>query len=1131
MKENTLSHRVWGLKYRYRGETDWAATCARVCYAVYANELPLYGSRDVVSAAVEARELMESFLWMPAGRIIAGAGTDRHVTLLNCFVNATLQDSMKTDSDKPGLGILDALSNIALTLQAGGGIGTDFSPLRPRGAGVRLGSAERSSVASGPVSFMETADALSKTMASAGERRGAMMATLRIDHPDVEEFVTAKAAPGRLTQFNVSVLVSDAFMTAVELDQLWDLRHEAHPGDGRESFVGYGGYIYKKIRARALWDLITRTTYEHSEPGVIFVDRVNALNPLSYCEEISSTNPCFSGDTKAWTVTGPRRFDELAAEGKPALVLTKLDDGKLAYREMTKPRRTRRAAKLLKIVFRGSSRRTRGLTSLRVTPNHEFYLTDGSIKAAMNLRPGDSIVSAYRRPANQKGYINVNTRGDSVMEHWLAAEVRYGRRPNYPEEHAHHGVLGKSVNTPENVEIIGASEHNSEHMRGDNNPVRRFPERNPFRSIDFSGERNGRWRSEIKTEDLQTMRDAGLSYAAIAEKVGASKYLVAKRLGWNHRVVSVETLEEREDVYCGTVAATGRFFVSLGDAHAEGVLVSNCGEQPLPPDNACNLGHANLALMVKQPFTAGAFFDFDMLRRVARCGVRFLDNVWDVTRFPTEAQRAEGLAKRRIGLGVTGLANVFQQMRLRYGSSESAALTRAIFRALRDEAYSTSSDLAAARGSFPAYDPVKHPYGEFVKKLSFEVREKMKEHGLRNGVLLTVAPTGTTSAVYDNVSAGVEPEYALRQERTVIVDQGTKTKEVFESWGLRAFDRFWGPEIDKSKAGMPFYMATVESPDPRLRLTPADHLAIQAAAQEFVDASISKTVNVPADTPFEAFAGIYGEAYRLGCKGVTTYRPSEARGAVLRAVEDGGEDDVERDVKSGSAESIGVASGVSEIDTERTILDTGSDSRNREASSRPDDLPGRTYRRKIGADPAFYVTVCDRDGAPYELFVSIDASDKHEWAVALGRNVSMMLREGIGAARIAVDLAKVWPADGGGWLEGAGRRIGYVAAVADVLRAHVERADPGAQVDRYWHGQGRLGDVAAARARAERHRADYYEKLAASVPPAPGTAEHRAPEKKPTLVLHTICPACRLPAVRREEGCSRCGECGWSNCG
>src|SRR5581483_5816049 len=254
------------MKYRLKSEGGTPVdktlpdTWARIATALAA------GEREPEAWAERFATALEDFKFLPAGRIVAGAGTDRNVTLFNCFVMGTIPDDMS--------GIFSHLKEAALTMQQGGGIGYDFSTLRPKGAPVKGVGAD----ASGPLSFMDVWDAMCRTIMSAGYRRGAMMATLSCDHPDIEAFIDAKQQAGRLRMFNLSVLVSDAFMTAVKEDAPWELK--------------FGGVSYKTVRARELWDKIMRATYGYAEPGVIFIDRINKRNNLHYCETIRATNPC-----------------------------------------------------------------------------------------------------------------------------------------------------------------------------------------------------------------------------------------------------------------------------------------------------------------------------------------------------------------------------------------------------------------------------------------------------------------------------------------------------------------------------------------------------------------------------------------------------------------------------------------------------------------------------------------------------------------------------------------------------------------------------------------------------------------------------------------------------------------------
>jgi ribonucleoside-diphosphate reductase alpha chain len=557
---SALSHRIWDMKYRLKTaagapvdktiEDSWL----RVAKTLAQAEPEPEPWRDRFYRA------LEHFAFLPGGRILAGAGAERTVTLFNCFVMGTVPDDMA--------GIFDHLKEAALTLQQGGGIGYDFSPLRPKGAPVEGVGAD----ASGPLSFMDVWDAMCRTIMSAGQRRGAMMATLRCDHPDIEAFIEAKATPDRLRMFNLSVLVTDAFIEAVRTDAPWTLN--------------FGGTATRKIQARALWGKIMRATYDTAEPGVIFIDRINRRNNLWYCEEIHATNPC--------------------------------------------------------------------------------------------------------------------------------------------------------------------------------------------------------------------------------------------------------------------------------------------GEQPLPPYGACLLGSINLAALVRDPFAADATLDLDRLRELVPTAVRMLDNAIDVSRFPLPQQRHEALSKRRIGLGIAGLADALIMCGARYGDAEAIALTERWLAALRRAAYLASIEIAKEKGTFPLFDRENYLKGESVQELDADVREAIAAHGIRNALVTSVAPTGTISLLADNISSGLEPVFSFQHTRHILMPDGHREPQAVSDHAYRLFRRLHGEEA-------PLPDAFVDT----RTLSPAAHLIMQATVQKYIDSSVSKTINLPADISLEDFETVYLQAYDLGCKGCTTYRPNAITGAVL----------------------------------------------------------------------------------------------------------------------------------------------------------------------------------------------------------------------------------------------------------
>lgn len=762
-----VSQRIWDMKYRFRdasgaADADLDATWWRVARALAAPE------RDSELWAGRFHEALQGFKFLPAGRVIAGAGTGRTVTLFNCFVMGAIPDDMS--------GIFENLREAALTMQQGGGIGHDFSTLRPRGAPVMGVGAD----ASGPLSFMDVWDSMCRTIMSAGSRRGAMMATLRCDHPDIEDFVDAKRDAKRLRMFNVSVLVTDAFMKAVKEDADWDLV--------------FGGKVFRTVKAKALWERIMHATYEVAEPGVIFIDRVNRRNNLHYCESIQATNPC--------------------------------------------------------------------------------------------------------------------------------------------------------------------------------------------------------------------------------------------------------------------------------------------GEQPLPPYGACLLGSINLGALVKDPFTPRARLDDEALERLVPLAVRMLDNVIDVSRFPLPQQEREAKAKRRIGLGVTGLADALIFCGVRYGSPEAVKLTREWLGAVQRLSYLASADIAAEKGSFPLYDRARYLAGETVKALPDDVRSAIGRYGIRNALLNSIAPTGTISLLADNVSSGIEPVFAFSFVRHVLQPDGSKREESVEDHAMRVWRSLKGNEPPPADV---FVDAQT--------LTPADHLAMQAAAQDYVDSSISKTINLPRDISFEAFKGVYEEAYATGCKGCTTYRPNDVTGAVLEV----------KPVEPKPAAALVPATRESGVVYIAQPLD------------RPEDLPGRTYKIKWpGSDHAIYITVNDvmQDGRrrPFEIFINSKNMEHYAWTVALTRMISAVFRRGGDVSFVVEELKAVFDPRGGQWMEG--RYVpSLLAAIGGVIERHLVEIGFLAPAD-----QPRITEAAEQRLRL----------AAGAREPGDGAA--------PAVALGQ-CPNCGAAALTHQEGCDVCLNCGYSRCG
>ncbi len=747
-----IAEQIWDMKYRFK-DADGKALDITV------EDSWRRIARDLASVEKDAETwenkfygALEDFKFLPAGRITAGAGTARKVTLFNCFVMGTVPDSMG--------GIFDMLKEAALTMQQGGGIGYDFSTIRPKGALVKGVAAD----ASGPLSFMDVWDSMCRTIMSAGSRRGAMMATMRCDHPDIEDFITAKSDAARLRMFNVSVLVTDPFMEAVKADKSWDLK--------------FDGEVFRTVQARDLWNKIMQSTYDYAEPGVIFIDRINKANNLNYCETIAATNPC--------------------------------------------------------------------------------------------------------------------------------------------------------------------------------------------------------------------------------------------------------------------------------------------GEQPLPPYGACLLGSINLARLVPNPFAKDAELDEEALNDLVATAVRMMDNVVDASKFPLEAQAQEARNKRRIGLGVTGLADALLMVGLRYGSDEAAAQTDRWLKMVARASYLASVELAKEKGAFPLFDAEPFLSSGNMLQMDDDVRDAIRENGIRNALLTSIAPTGTISLYAGNVSSGIEPVFAYAYTRKVLQKDGSRTEEEVVDYAVQMWrDKFGDTEL-------PDYFVNAQT------LAPKDHVKMQAAAQKWVDSSISKTINCPEDIGFDEFKDVYMQAYETGCKGCTTYRPNAVTGSVL---------------------------SVSESSDKTPEADQGADViYMSEPLDRPETLEGNTYKLKWpDSEHAIYITINDVVMAdhrrPFEVFINSKNMEHYAWTVALTRMVSAVFRRGGDVSFVVEELKAVFDPRGGAWVRG--KYIpSILAAIGGVIEQHMIETG-------FLAGEG-LG-----------LKEDPQAKQVVNLDNNRGKA----------------CPSCGQYDMQMVEGCMTCRSCGHSKCG
>lgn len=1174
-----ISEGVLREKYLKDGESTREQLFARVARALASVEAP------ELRAGFEARFLAHLRQGgIGAGRIMSAAGTELQATLINCFVQP-VGDSIQGRDEAGYPGIYEALRESAETMRRGGGVGYDFSRIRPRGARVKV----TASVASGPCSYINVFDQSCATVESAGARRGAQMGVLRIDHPDVREFITAKRTPGRWNNFNVSVAVPDAFMDAVLADAPWDLVHRAQPGPDQLARGARqrddGLWVYETVRARELWDVIMRSAYDFAEPGILFIDAIGRDNNLRAIENIEATNPCVTADTWVMTEDGPRTVGELVGRDFHALVdgRSYAVSGAGFFATGRKPvwRLRTREGHALRLTadhrVRRVARRTRYGMALDWTEaaqlqtgdeivlhNHrawrgwagagtreEGYLLglligDGTLKAdkatlsvwAPELRvvgqdtlsfaatgaagivqAAEAAAATLAHRADFGGFQRpIAGRGEARLSSVPLRDLAFslGMAPGQKSITAamerrssdfSEGLLGGLFDADGSVlgsQDKGVSVRLSQSSETLLQAVQRmllrlgmastvYRERRPAGLRRLPDGRGGA--AEYATAAQHELVISGDNLLVFAERIGFRDTDKAARLeqalGAYRRtpnrerfVATVESLQAdgEEVVYDATVDDVHAF-------DANGLVVHNCGEQPLPPYGCCDLGPVILTGFVRHPFGVGGdpVFDFDAFERTVALQVRALDNVLDLTYWPLPEQRAEAQAKRRIGVGFTGLGDALILLKLRYDSEPGVAMAARIAERMRDAAYRASVELAKEKGAFPKLDVNSYlASGTFASRLPADIQQGIRAHGIRNSHLLSIAPTGTVSLAFaDNASNGIEPAFSwtyTRKKREA--DGGTREHEVSDhAW------RLWRALGGETQALPPYFVSALE-------MGVDGHLGMMAAVQPFIDTSISKTVNVPADYPFDDFKDLYLKAWSGGLKGLATYRPNDILGAVL---------------------SVPGA-----VEAEASVAPSPGDPMRSVIEQRPlgalDAVAEKIeYWTQEGHHTTYIVVsflpvpAAEGPGTQsraIEFFMPVgQRAESQQWITASMRLLSLAAR--------------------GGFLERALRDMRKVAWDRGPVRLGTRTREDGAVIP-MWHDSEVAALAFAVQNILERRRGVVG---AASVA-TPAAAPSAVALSVPGQMAGRKCPECGAHAMIRKDGCDHCTACGYvGSCG
>ncbi len=1013
-------------------------------------------------------ESMDKMYFLPNSPTLMNAGRELQ-QLSACFV-LPIEDSMDS--------IFESIKNAALIHKSGGGTGFSFSRLRPKNDIVL----STGGVASGPVSFMEVFNSATEAVKQGGTRRGANMGILKVDHPDIKEFITCKRDSDKINNFNISVAITDDFMEALIQDKNYSL---VNPKDDR---------VVDTLAAREVFDKIVDMAWKNGEPGIIFLDRINAYNPTPHIGEIESTNPCFHPETMVSTEKGLESIEELyyrvGDEPFEVLVDNRAAEVKTAVNESNSVEfgTSRQMAR----VFPTGKKEVVCVSlesgqELKVTPEHRILTPDGW-KEANSLKSGEPVLIQSGQGmwaqdddlgADEGLKLGENsglklTKKDCHQDHHVPKKILSASKQtvcaylkglfntrgelNYYEAGTRAGNKNINISLPSyskrflqevQLMLLNLGIYGKIYRKDGENPkiYRHITSLESRKNMEQELYNNDYYELVIKKGEVWKFdqKVGFLPDAMIKENSKGLARSINEGEKFYARVEGVRYTGEEVTVYDINEPVTNSLI-------AQGMAVHNCGEQPLLPNESCNLGSINLARMV----TSEGNIDYKRLKETVRTAVHFLDNVIDANRYPLKEIETNTKANRKIGLGVMGFGDMLFKLGVPYNSQTALETAEEVMKYIDTQSKEKSRELAEERGAFPNFEG--------------SVYDLRGERPIRNATTTTIAPTGTIS-ILCGVSSGIEPLFALAFTRNVMDnDKLIEVNPIFEQM-IRERGRY-SKELMEQVANNGSIKDIDEIPEDIKEIfvtshdiKPEWHLKMQAAFQKYTDNAVSKTVNLPSDATRDHIENIYKLAFELDCKGVTVYRDKSREEQVLQK---GGED------KSKSKKSATVSN------EDFKALDIT-------PRKRPDVTVGKTERIKTGCGN-LYVTVNEDEYGLCELFASMGKSGgcAASQSEATARLISMALRAGLDVKTIIKELRAI-RCPNPTWDGSGGMVLSCPDAIGIVLDKCIREKESGEKVGKSDNGIDSLDRLMGA------------------------------------------CPECG-GHVRHESGCVSCFYCGYSKC-